>query len=103
MELGAGPENQVFGEATEVGANEGEVEENLGEVIAVGDGVHGVGGDIIKAEFALQWPLRSKLMVEPANAPEPSGQTLTSLAGVGEAADVAGRASRHRQEDDDRR
>lgn len=44
------PEDDVLAEAREVGAGEGEGEEDFGDVVAVGDGVHAIAGDPVEAE-----------------------------------------------------
>jgi len=50
-EFGGAPEDEVLAEAGEVGAAEGEGEEDFGDVVAVGDGVHRVGGGGVEAEL----------------------------------------------------
>ena len=49
--LRAAPEDQVLGETGEVGADQGHVEEELGDVVTIGNSIHRVGGDAVEAEL----------------------------------------------------
>ena len=49
--FGGAPEDEIFAEAREVRADEGEGEKEFGDVIAVGDGIHRVVRDSVEAEF----------------------------------------------------
>lgn len=70
-------------------ADKCEVEEDFGEVVAVGDGVHGVGGDAVEAEFAGD-SLAVEVDGRTRQGSRAEGGDVEPLAGVGEAAEVAG-------------